>query len=125
MSLDTVVPCAMLTLPFWRFLLDNLSSQHMQIFRLLPQHCSTPQPHSSSSCVLVVSVQLSARKCKKLLDRSSGFCEKGATARHEFDLVWKDLDFKLRVCGLCTCNYSGLIPLNAAPVTHCFVCVLS
>ena len=40
------------------------------------------------------------RNCKQLFKKTNGVCDKGATTRHEFDIVWKDLDFKLRVRGL-------------------------
>ena len=37
------------------------------------------------------------RNCKQHFKKTNGFCDKGPTTRHEFDIVWKDLDFKLRV----------------------------
>jgi hypothetical protein len=50
------------------------------------------------------------RHCNVEYRKGLGFCEVGPTTQHEFDVVWKDLDFKIKV----RCNvHVGPQPLSA------------
>jgi hypothetical protein len=38
------------------------------------------------------------RHCNAEYRKGMGMCEVGPTTQHDFDVVWKDLDFKIKVC---------------------------
>lgn len=58
-------------------------------------------PVSVRECVLVLCVCSCVygvtRHCNVEYRKGMGMCEVGPTTQHDFDVVWKDLDFKIKV----------------------------
>ena len=60
-----------------------------------------PPPVSVRECVHVLCVCSCvygvSRHCNVEYRKGMGMCEVGPTTQHDFDVVWKDLDFKIKV----------------------------